>query len=293
MRREKIAAVFREAGLGEYLSGMEPLMKSAIRPVLDPREDEGEIPLGASKIGGHPDLPIEPPWPVVDGVLLEFVGQFRMEEVSALDETGLLPREGLLSFFFDGMLTGYEIGEVRDRCKVLYITEPVEALQRLEVPSHEYGRSFHVYWPCALRFQKTLTLPTGDEIDNLSHRSDPPTWPSPFANSEEFFTYEGLRYQELWDPATQFLGHVAGVQSGERYVALQDRDMARYLVLRKRENREAYVQALRDLVLLFSSATQPGSDISWGTGGIVYFWIEKKDLLARNFDGVSANLFCA
>jgi hypothetical protein len=33
MRREKIAAVFREAGLGEYLSGMEPLMKSAARPI--------------------------------------------------------------------------------------------------------------------------------------------------------------------------------------------------------------------------------------------------------------------
>jgi alpha-tubulin suppressor-like RCC1 family protein len=62
------------------------------------RDDEMRLALGASKLGGHPDLPPDTPWPHLDGRPMAFVAQVRLDELPQL-ENGVLPAHGLLSFF--------------------------------------------------------------------------------------------------------------------------------------------------------------------------------------------------
>src|SRR5262249_40444343 len=60
-----------------------------------------EPTLGATKIGGQPDLPLDMPWPEWRGAPLNFLAQIRLADIAAYDPDGELPHEGLLSFFFD------------------------------------------------------------------------------------------------------------------------------------------------------------------------------------------------
>jgi hypothetical protein len=69
--------------------------------LLTKKSSEAEIPLGAAKVGGQPDLPAQTEWPVYrDGKPLAFLAQIDLAEVAKLG-TPIegLPSEGLLSVF--------------------------------------------------------------------------------------------------------------------------------------------------------------------------------------------------
>jgi len=58
------------------------------------------IEVGASKLGGSPDLAADTPWPRREGRPLAFVAQIDLAEVAVdLEEGGPLPPKGLLSLF--------------------------------------------------------------------------------------------------------------------------------------------------------------------------------------------------
>lgn len=63
------------------------------------RCDDSQIPVGASKFGGAPDVPLGFEWPTWNGKPLGFLAQINLEEVAPFDLEGLLPKAGLLSFF--------------------------------------------------------------------------------------------------------------------------------------------------------------------------------------------------
>lgn len=68
-------------------------------PTDDPGLDD-VLPIGATKLGGRPDLPFDALWPAHESRPLQFMAQIRMADVASLDPTGLLPVDGLLTFFF-------------------------------------------------------------------------------------------------------------------------------------------------------------------------------------------------
>jgi uncharacterized protein YwqG len=288
--KEARLAGFDKAALYRYVEELKPLMRTAVRVLPEAAGAEEEIPLGASKLGGRPDLPAGTPWPVVDGILLEFVGQFRMEEVAPLDETGLLPRDGLLSFFFDGMLTGYVEGDFRDRCMVLQHNGPAGELTRTDPPEHLHGRAFRVFCPCRVAYEQTVNLPPSVEIfsDDL-----PAIHPVEFQEPETVMVYQDLR-RRFWEPATQFLGNVVELQAEEeKFIALQRRYPGRY-ILRDGHvtHAEELAARLRDLVLLFTAASGSEAEIQWGDGGLVYFWMMRDDLASGRWDAVWATMVC-
>jgi uncharacterized protein YwqG len=286
--REANLTCFEDAALADRVDDLAPLIKPAIRAIPEAVDDEDEIPLGASKLGGRPDLPVGRRWPVVDDVLLQFMGQFRLSEAATLDESGLLPDEGLLYFFFDGLLTGYLEGDFRDRCRVLYSKAPVDDLRRVGAPRHPESQAFHLFAPCRVTFEKTLTLPPSVELT-----SDilPPVYPVDFRNDAQIMTYQDLR-RMLWDPGTQFLGHVIEMQAEEEKVmALQKKTPGRYVYQDDSiTNKAELQQRLSELVLLFTAASEPEAEMNWGDGGLVYFWIEQADLENGNWDAVWASL---
>jgi hypothetical protein len=59
------------------------------------------IPLGASRLGGRPDLPKGRSWPLYDGRPMVFLGQFRLDELAAALPAEKLSSTGLVSVFAD------------------------------------------------------------------------------------------------------------------------------------------------------------------------------------------------
>ncbi len=98
--RERFRERFEDAGIVHRAKEFLDLARPAVffRPA--PAIFEGDIPLGASKIGGKPDLPAAYPWPEdlrVPGSVLSFLVQINLSEVprGVLDID--LPSDGLLS----------------------------------------------------------------------------------------------------------------------------------------------------------------------------------------------------
>src|SRR5262245_49418102 len=79
---------------------------------LVPQVAAEELPLGASRIGGCPDLPKGTNWPRrsdaagedpaewEDNSPLRFIMQVNLAEVAPFDVADVLPKTGLLSFFY-------------------------------------------------------------------------------------------------------------------------------------------------------------------------------------------------
>jgi uncharacterized protein YwqG len=99
----------------------------------------GQLDVGASRVGGWPDLPMELPWPTWDGGPLDFLAQFKLGELASLDLECRLPPSGWLLFFWDVM--EFEVsgrcGADRRSWRVVYLDTAVENLRRCAPPTLE------------------------------------------------------------------------------------------------------------------------------------------------------------
>jgi len=242
-----------------------------------------------TRLGGLPDLPPGVAWPVVAGVLLEFVGQFRLADLAPYDVEGLLPQSGMLYFFFDGMLTGYDRGEGIDRCAVLYHDGPLDVLERREVPAHDCDY-FEIFYPCALEPETVWTLPPLEEIQG--HEAFfPPVVPILTGLEDHKPYWQALRRRDF---CHQLLGHPAEVQGGEmRLSVVEANDTEGYFASDEYGNydhRDELVAEMRRWRLLAQFRSDRPTGMDWGCGGMIYFWIRAQDLTARRFDRVYGEL---
>ncbi len=86
------------------------LCRSRIETRFVPKEG-APLPAGACKFGGRPDVPAGFVWPVFETKTyddeavkprpLAFLAQFDCAQLAPLDREGLLPKTGLLSFFYE------------------------------------------------------------------------------------------------------------------------------------------------------------------------------------------------
>ena len=99
--------------------------KRAVR--LTPKGEGASLEIGASRLGGAPDLPATVSWPTSGDRPLPFVAQIRLEEIAEWDEDALLPHEGWLLFFVDG---------ARRVARVVHVP-PTDGLKRVRPPVEE------------------------------------------------------------------------------------------------------------------------------------------------------------
>lgn len=95
---------------------------------LVPRTTREEVQIGHSKFGGHPDLPHADLHP---GENMTFLAQFRLNDLAEFESVDALPKEGVLSFFYD--LEEQPWGDVDERhlWRVLFTEE--SKLERVRV----------------------------------------------------------------------------------------------------------------------------------------------------------------
>jgi uncharacterized protein YwqG len=149
MTEEALRTLLTTEGLGRVVEQLMELTAPTVRVYIQ-RAQEEDIPIGASKMGGQPDLPDGVEWPSWHEPMA-FIAQFNLAEVALFDSEGALPAQGLLSFFYEtngeplyaerwGLpedapyLEAYGV-DVSRSWRVLYHEGEPETFVRREIPS--------------------------------------------------------------------------------------------------------------------------------------------------------------
>jgi uncharacterized protein YwqG len=121
-----------ETGLGAHADALCALARYAIR--LEPDPAGSPDPVGACRLGGTPDLPVDLPWPEGDGGPLSFLMQINLAAVASTIPGDELPDRGLLAFFYDAMEQPWGFDPAHHGgWRVLYIA-PEADVQRRALP---------------------------------------------------------------------------------------------------------------------------------------------------------------
>lgn len=115
--------------------------------------EDAPQPLGASRLGGAPDLPPSLPYPCLeDGSHLLFMGQIHLDAIA--DQQTWLPRSGLLYFFMQGQQAG-------DAVRVIH-APAAQTLQRYVWPEGMRFSDTDIDEPSptrAVRIERTVSVP--------------------------------------------------------------------------------------------------------------------------------------
>ena len=256
-----------------------------------------KLPVGASKFYGTPDLPADFDWPYYKGTDFEdvtknrplaFLAQINLGEAAPYDRTGLLPKTGVLSFFYEtvSMEWGFEL-KSEGYARVYYFPE-TEGLVPTQIPEETKEWSVGEQ---ALTFADAVSLLSSSAYSRRSGKE------------VDWDTYNELRAEFGYDAAAhednpmKMLGYADEIQNEmepecELYSRGIDGDMQEELS--EEEEAELVRNAADRWVLLFQMGTvEDGeTELMYGDCGLIYFWIRKEDLAARNFHRVRLILQC-
>ena len=275
------------------------LMGSEIRIRMEAAE--GELPVGASRIGGAPDGPAGFTWPYYEiedeegafSVPLAFLGQFDLAEAAPLDEAGLLPKEGLLSFWYELQTCPMGFGPADLGAARAFLFPAGEALTGMEAPE-DLPEECRI-GACRVAMTKEVSLPAFPDFPI------PDDWEEELAASVYERSRELLGYDEdLWGFNTKLLGYPDTItdpmewvcEAVSRDVSLYDEGEDEALFDLSEDLLEEIDAGCEDWVLLFQLGTveERDFDLEFGSCGHLYFWIRRQDLAAGRFDRVQAVL---
>jgi uncharacterized protein YwqG len=291
MSREQILEAITASELRHLRDPLAEVLKPSIRVAASAIGKQEHRVLGSSRFGGLPDLPAGSEWPTVDGIRLMFLGQLDLKDLAPFEASAVLPSNGLLSFFFDGMLTDYERGEAPDRGRVIYTDTTVRAgLVRLQPPA-DVPEQFEVYSEMIATFEGQWTMPEFEEIDGDEFPMVPAIVPI-IRTSADRWNYQKIRKKVRGKYiGSKLLGYADAVQGGEiLFMAVKKQDQEKRFRYEdyKWTNLDELVAEMRDMCLLFQAAC--GKRQPWRGPGVVYFWIRRQDLENVCFDRSFAQL---
>ena len=285
MTEYQLAALLQEVGLGHLEEKLMQVARPSLRLHLHPR-DETAFPIGATKFGGSPDLPLDFEWPVWQGYPesdrlqyspgefaaddgpLCFLAQFRLEDLAAYELGNALPGFGMLYFFCAiwKRALGYDEGD-RDCWKVFLYEGEASDLKRHTPPLLNESMYHSALLPkdnqfdcCRIEFQYKMTLPDWNDPESYE----------PLALSEDesdsyvqLLEMLGQEEPESEEPIHRLLGYPQIVQWGKE---VPDKD--------------------QEWRLLLQLDTEDAVQLHWQAMGRGYFYIPASALAEQNFDAV-------
>lgn len=302
--QEQLTAAIQSTPLAEHTDALLRLLEPSIRiGVLGVAADE--LPLGASRFGGCPDLPQTIAWPRGAKRPLALAAQLRLADLASFDQQQALPPTGWLYFFIDAAdESPFEaIGSRAPAWQVVYFDGELGQLRREEPPRDADPRN--LFSPCALGFGMEWTLPSygSTRLDSLGLSSELRDiyegivfslhQPVPLPSGHSVGTVRRLlgKLQHRWigDPIHRLLGHGEHFQQDPR---LDWQRVSEKLPLVTSAD-ESLRRAAQDWQLLLQlDAYEGGPNWLWGDNGTMYFGLRSADLAARRFDCVQWTVEC-
>ncbi len=254
---------------------------------------------GLTKFGGKPDVPADFKWSYFKGEdsisgevksrPLSFLAQFDLSEISKYDTEGLLPKTGLLSFFYECETSCWGYDPKDKGCAKVFYFEDVNGLAPAEFPDDLAEDLRFPEFKISACSEKSYQC-----YEDFLVQRDPRTdlW-------EEFENAEKSLGIEMPGERSKLLGWADVIQGNmTRECELVSRGY--YLGsgwddIKPRDRQEAEQWANRDWLLLFqldSVLDDDSFELYFGDGGRIYFYIRREDLAARNFDNVWLILQC-
>ncbi len=256
--------------------------------------------VGATKFGGRPDVPKDFQWPYyeeesnfTDEVKprpLAFLAQFDLFEIAKHDTDGLLPKTGVLSFFYELETMKWGFDPKDKGCARVFYFEDVNALSPAEFPDdlteNALGESYR--FPeigITARSERSYQC-YGDFI--VQREKMVQEWEE-FEAAEESL---GI-YSETDPECSKLLGWANIIQGNMTRECELVARRGYYLgndwkEVTPRDRQETEQWANRDWLLLFQldSVNYYDFRLMFGDCGRIYFYIHRDDLAARNFDNV-------
>jgi uncharacterized protein YwqG len=267
-----VRATLADAGLEGVADRILGLARPAVRLSRERARDQRLVP-GASKIGGFPDLPPGAEWPTWADRRLPLLAQINLTDLHPFGFCDVLPREGLLQFFYDDEHGTWGF-DPKDRGSWCVRFEPsVQGLVR--TPSDKHFPS------CRLTSSAVTTLADWNSHD----------FQQLGLSRQELLTYFGVlddleaREPEP-GPLHQILGNPAAIQGDMQLESqlvsngLYCGNASGYQDPRAKE----LEPGAADWRLLFQLDSDDEAEMMWGDGGRLYFWITNESLESREFD---------
>jgi uncharacterized protein (TIGR02996 family) len=218
---------------------------------------ENSLPVGASKLGGRPDLPPGIKWPKFrprsDAQPLAFLGQFNLAELQASPVAREVPPSGVISVFC--RYTGDGDDDFpRGTWRLFFFPDPAKLVRRELDEELPEGARFP---SCRLKYTEILTLPATDSpwSRELVEMFIDTSWGSPYSELQ----------LELC-PGDHILGHPDPCQGD---------------ILG--------TKAVRHLLTICGDQH---TGWEWGDGGKLYFILPEDDLKHGRFDAVEMQMDC-
>jgi hypothetical protein len=293
-----------ERHLGTGDPRIAPLLALA-RPAIEIFSEEvalGDVPLGGSRLGGHPDLPPDLDWPCEGDQPLSFLAQLDLAEVraSAGDAAGCLPDRGWLAFFF--LLEGDCREAGRGGARVLSFDVPRDTLVRHAPPERRRppaglpsvgtlpsrSPSFHVRRHAFPQLDSPFyTLLTGRPFEREAE------WRAVETEAVETYAFLAPYAHDGFPPDARdardrLLGYADVCQSDPYQACAMRAESIPNDRWYARTTRERAAESM----LLFQADSSSGAGVSYGDAGIVHFLVRPEDLAARRFDRVEGELQC-
>ena len=257
-------------GLHHYWQTVKPLVRNAITFTT---HKAGHIPLGASRLGGDPDLPPHIDWPYNGKTPLSFIAQINFADSKPHDHDDRLPASGILYLFYDCEAENWGF-DPKDKSgfKVLYYDGDPAALQARPAPNRDY------------------TFPAASL--NFASRTEIPNWSSWLVRDYNWTDEESDAWWEYWetwneDIRHKLLGHSDNIQ-GDMELECQLVSHGEYCgdsAAYESERGKALAPGAADWILLLQiDSDEDNCHMMWGDSGRLYLWIRKNDLAARAFD---------
>jgi hypothetical protein len=266
-----VPARMQELGLVAEAEQLRALAQPSIRLVAGPRsETDTDVKIGASKIGGYPDLPSDTAWPRFGQRQLAFAAQVDLEDVAAVAATDL-PDSGLLSFFYEGGETafGYSSSDT-DAIRIIHTPARTPLVR---TPGPETLDFLWLFEERPLRSESETTWPDPQSVDARQLGWD----------HETTMTYTAIVGGASLSPPPmhRMLGWAQRVQVDPRLMC----EMVASGIRSFGDPRVAECEErVGDWVLLLQIDSDEELAVIWGVIGRVYFLIRRDDLRARAFD---------
>ena len=286
-------------GLGAFADAIARSAKSAacFRPVL--RQDF-DIPVGASKLGGAPDLPPDFAWPtrrnserkyqhgvawrdqeVADqrpgaDIQLSFIAQLDLASIPVEWIDFDLPRHGLLSFFYDAEHQPWGFDPIhKGGWQLFWIDATSDKLVRSAEQDPELSFT-------AAELEPQLFLTVAESL--------PRTLPLTDEQAMALFDFIGSRVA----PGVQVGGHPMVIQNAmEEECEIVSRGYYAGNPEGYQEARNAGIgTSTQDWRLVLQVSSIEIANMLWGDGGNLYAWMRRSDIEQRRFENAWTILQC-
>lgn len=274
MDKTGVQTALTSVGLPQLTKSIDLLSQPSIRLYTTPTE-EAAFRVGASKIGGMPDLPAGMSWPEWKGKPQSFIAQILLDEVHQYDTNGLLPPHGMLWFFYDASQQTFGDSPADSGgWRVLFTDGDLSKLQRANAPAQLPKES--QFRACATKFASEITLTQQPQLE-IPHLN----W-----SEAEQKQYETLlsSFPSPDDRAKvhhRLLGYPDTIQDDMR---LQCQLMSNGVTDPNDPRTAALAKGATDWQLLLQIDSDEQAGMRWGNNGMLYYWIKRADLQTRHFE---------